>query len=324
RCYTRPDGLAPNWGDNDSARVLGFDPRSIRDHRSLLALAAAYFGDGTFKAAARQSSAAIPWLLGMTGIQRWQELPVANGDSSCLKLFKTGGMAVSRADSHYLLADFGEVGLKGRGGHGHNDTFSFELALNGRPVIVDAGSPVYTGDLTMYDRYRSTSYHNVAQLDGQEMARLLGAWQISNEAAPTWVQFDSNPGRDIFQGEHQGYTRLPDPVVHRRTLTFFRDDRRLICQDSFGCAGLHRVERFLHFAPDLPVVLNENTLYAPLTPEMAVVVRWMPGTQARVERIQISENYSHLVDSWKLILEQEFEGNTELSFEIGLEQRVDR
>lgn len=319
RCYIRPDGLAPNWGDNDGARVLGFDPRPLRDHRSLLALAAAYFLDARFKSVAEQPSAAIPWLLGMEGVQRWNEMEVCENEPVA-RMFEAGGIVVSCASGHYLFADFGEVGHKGRGGHGHNDTFSFELCLCGKPLIVDSGSPVYTGDLEAYDRYRSTGYHNTVRIDGQEMARLLGVWRISNEAAPTNVWFQAGAECDVVQGEHRGYTRLADPVVHRRALTFYKHEGWLICKDSFQCASTHHVEQFLHFAPGIQVTLQGDALWAYLTEDTMASVRWTTGVRARVETAQVSENYGQLADSWMLVLEHEIAGDTELSFEITLKK----
>jgi hypothetical protein len=320
-CYTRPDGLAPNWGDNDGARVLGFEPRPLRDHRALLALAASYFGDVTFKSAAQQPSAAIPWLLGMEGVQRWDDMETCGGDASVARIFKAGGMVVSRAGGNYLFTDFGEVGHKGRGGHGHNDTFSFELCLCGKPLIVDSGSPVYTGDLEAYDRYRSTAYHNTVRIDGQEMARLLGAWWISDEATPINVWFQPSIECDVVQGEHRGYTRLADPVVHRRTLTFYKHEGRVVCQDSFRCARTHHVEQFLYFAPGVEVILRGDMVYAHLTADTVATVRWTPSALARVEMTQVSENYGQLAEGWRLVLEHEIEGDAELSFEIALEKR---
>jgi len=318
RFYTRPDGLAPNWGDNDSACVLGFDLKALRDHRSLLALAAAYFSDATLKLAAQQPSAAIPWLLGTQGVQQWDNLEPRDDDVSVARWFKAGGMVVSRTDKHYLFANFGDVGHNGRGSHAHNDTFSFVLSLCQKPLIVDAGSPVYTGDLATYSRYRSTSYHNTVRIDGQEMARLLGKPRILNEAAPANVRFQAGPEYDFVQGEHRGYTRLTDPVLHRRALTFYKHEGRLICQDTFHCVGSHHVEQFLHFAPGIQVVLQEDSLQAQLAKHRIAFVRWSSGIRARVERAQVSENYGHMADSWRLVLESQISGDTKLSFEIVL------
>lgn len=317
--YTRPDGQAPNWGDNDSARVLGFEPRPLRDHGALLALAAAYFEEPAFKTP--EASAAIPWLLGEEGVRRWNALPGSEKQPQS-RWFEAGGMAVSQYKGHFLFADFGEVGQKGLGGHGHNDIFSFELSLCGVPIVVDAGSPVYTGDLAVMARFRGTASHNVLRVDEQEIATLLGTWRISNEAQPHDVNYESNDERDVIRGEHRGYARLDDPVTHQRTLTFYKNAGRLHCADVLRCAGAHRVEQFLHFAPGLEPNLRENALEISATGDLCAVVTWPPGARARLEAAQVSENYGHLADSQVLVLEHNITGETQLEFEIALERQT--
>lgn len=324
RCYMRPDDLSPNFGDNDSARVLGFYPVPLRDHRPLLALGAAYFGDEKLKAAAQQPSAMIPLLLGSNGVQRWDDTSVRSNAGGMARLFRAGGMFVSRTGEHYLCADFGEVGMNGRGGHGHNDTFSFELCLSGKPLLVDSGSPVYSGDLEQYDLYRSTGYHNTVRVDGREIARLLGRWRISNEASPASVEFRSTTTCDTVEGEHQGYARLSDPVVHQRALSFYRREGRLVCRDTLQCVGSHHIEQFLHFAPGTTVKVEDDVLYAYLTPSRVACVSWTPCAHPNIVETQISNDYGHLAESQRLVLEYDIVGETELGFEIALVERQDK
>lgn len=317
KSYTRPDGSVPNLADNDSAQLLGFDCVPLRCHSALLSLAASYFSDGFLSSEVRQSSASVPWLLGEKGFQS------SNGfrdrdDRAGSRAFTAGGIFISREGDNHLIADFGEVGLKGQGGHGHNDTFSFELFLAGRPFIVDPGSPAYTGDLELYDLYRSTGYHNTVEVDGQEMARLLATWKISNEAAPENVHYVTSAEVDTVEGEHFGYSRLDDPVVHKRVITFYKREGRLICRDLFRCSGKHHIKRFLYFAPGIDVRADEKGLNIPLEKNKSVHIRWAESSRMRLKNTQVSENYGHLVDSRALVLEDDIEGNGELSFEVSL------
>jgi hypothetical protein len=318
--YIRPDGLAPNLGDNDSSRLLVFDHRPIRDHRPLLSLAAAFFSDSGFKYAAREPSCAIPWLLGTTGVRRWNSLLISGADHSVSHWFQKGGILVSRADNNYLISDFGEVGARGLGGHGHNDTFSFELALRGKPLIIDPGSPVYTGSLTMLRVYASTGYHNTVRIDGKEMARILGIWRISHEATPSQLFFRAGANVDVIEGVHKGYTRLTDPVIHKRELNFYKCEGHLVIRDSFRCNEKHCIERFMHFAHGTEVTWHGDTLCAHITPDIKAVIRWTPGARAFLEEFQVSENYGHLISSQRLILEHHIMGETELFLEVVLNE----
>ena len=57
----------------------------------------------------------------------------------------------------HVFIDAGPVGMKGRGGHGHNDCLSFEAVLDGVPLIVDSGAYVYTASVEWRNRFRSTA-----------------------------------------------------------------------------------------------------------------------------------------------------------------------
>jgi uncharacterized heparinase superfamily protein len=323
RCYTRPDGLSTNWGDNDGAWLLAFDPRYQRDHRSLLALAAVYFEEAAFKTAAESPSATIPLLMGKAGVQQWNRLrgnTENKGQNSAY--FNLGGMVVSRLNGNFFMADFGEVGKRGLGGHGHNDTFSFELSLCGQPLIIDAGSPIYTGDIDLLARFSSTGYHNTLMVDDQEIAQQLGLWRISGEATPIDVEYCSDQNVDFIQGEHRGYTRLPDPVIHKRKFSFYKLQGRLVCDDMLFCNGKHDIKLFLHFSPNIKIKLHQDKAAIILkknVDEVIVVnITWSKGAQTSLVNTQVSETFNHLVDSSKLILAYEIFGNTTLFFEIAI------
>ena len=317
RYYTRPDGVVPNFGDNDSAWLLAFDPYSLRDHQTLSVLASAVFSDPSLKAGHHHSSSEC-WLTGGIGAFGRVEKDRLKSPSVGSRLFKEGGMLVSRFRGNCLIADYGEVGANGTGGHGHNDTFSFELCLEGNPVIIDPGSPVYTGDLNLYNKYRSTAFHNTAMVDNKEMARLVGTWLISAEATPRNIRTSLHDEIDEISGEHSGYARLHDPVLHERTLKFFKYEGRLECKDRFICSGYHSSKRLLHFAPGLHVIVNGNSARVCLPSGGIVEIVFEPHSKARLVTAQVSEYYGHLVDSLKLELDNDIHGETELRFQIVL------
>lgn len=317
--YMRPDGWAPNWGDNDSACVLDFDQRPLRDHRELLALAAAFFADPAYKTG---PSSSVAWLLGSRGVCDWDALQDDVQAMPRTRWFEAGGMLVAHAEQNYLFADYGEVGMHGRGGHGHNDTFSFELCLAGVPLIIDSGSPTYTGDLKLCGYYRGTAAHNTLRIDETEMATMIGSWRIGDDARPRDVHAIIGEERDTISGEHAGYARLADPVIHRRSLTFDKVVGHLNCSDHLQCNGAHRVERFLHIAPDVEVELRDDELHMTVKDRVAAICRWNTGARARIEPVSISYNYGEETGSYCLILTDTIAGDSQLSFDILLERPI--
>ena len=74
----------------------------------------------------------------------------------------------------------------GRGGHGHNDILSFELWLDGINLVTDCGAYLYTASREWRNRFRSTAFHNVVQVDDEELNRFLvpdNLWQLQRRCA---------------------------------------------------------------------------------------------------------------------------------------------
>ena len=49
-----------------------------------------------------------------------------------------------RSPDAVMVVDAGEVGMRGIGGHGHNDVLSFDLWAAGAPLLVDSGTYTYS------------------------------------------------------------------------------------------------------------------------------------------------------------------------------------
>ncbi len=301
RDATRPDGLSPVIGDNDSATALPFEPRAPRDHGALAALGAAFVGDAALLPPTAAPSAAVPWLLGQPG-QAFAETARPLAETAFCRHYPQGGMFAVRDGGNFLLADYGEVGQFGRGGHGHNDTFSFELCLDGDPVVIDPGVSTYSGDMDRNTRYRQSASHNTLVADGLEMAEIKGPWRIGNEAAPRNVSVSRQGDAHVIEAEHHGYTRLPDPVVHRRRLVFDAASGVLACRDSLEAAGEHSVALYFHFDPGLTASLSETGLGLTLPGGGTAAMTWTPGATARLESALVSPEYGQETQGPCLVL----------------------
>ena len=58
--------------------------------------------------------------------------------------------------------------------------------------------------------------------------------------------WSSSSGQDVFEGRHDGYLSLPDPVIHRRRITLDKGARRIVIEDTLRMAGTHTIEIFFH------------------------------------------------------------------------------
>lgn len=248
--YTKPDGRAPLLGDADDGRMHKLAPRAINDHRYLLSTGACLFASPHLADAAGQCWEETWWLLGGSAANGFTSLP--HNEPRLSQAFPDGGIYILRAPGAHAIVDCAEVGMDGRGGHGHNDVLSFELSLAGTPVITDCGSFVYTADPAERDRFRSTAYHNGVQVEDEEVNRFLSPpdmWRLADDARPFDVTWDSNGQGGTVAASHHGYERLADPVAHRRTCEMTSDGRAFHVRDSVRAQAAHRYTWRFHLAP---------------------------------------------------------------------------
>jgi hypothetical protein len=317
RAYTRPDGMAPIWGDCDDARATHFDGRHHRDHRHLTDLAARYFRDESL-AMPGAPAIDVSLFLGTAGDEPRERRPVPGGSRHSLQYFRDGGMVCATIADHHFVADVGEVGLRGRGGHGHLDALSFELILHGIPLIVDPGSYIYTGDPQARNRFRSTRAHNIAMVDGAEMAGLFPRqlWRLGNEADPYDVQWHTSEDGFELQARHDGYRRLSDAVSYRRTWKFSATLACLTVQDWFDCGAEHVVERFLHFGRELEFEQIGQRLEIRCRNNMRIAVTCDPTTRLALIDDWISRSYGQRLPSKTLVMRTEIAGPCCLEFAV--------
>ena len=250
---TTPDGTVPVIGDADDGRVFRTRYQiDFNDHRDLLAVGAVLFARPDYKSAAGRYSELALLLLGAKGFETFTSLHFTGGRKS--EVFPEGGFAFLRTGNDSCSFDFGDMGKRGTGGHGHNDVLSF--TLSGKiPFIVDRGTYCYSSDPVMRNRLRSTYSHNTAVVDRIEQADFAGLWSVKADLTRTrLITCELGDEQDIVEAEHHAYERLSDPVSHARRLTFNRKQRTLLIEDTFSGKGNHLIELMFHFHPDLGVV----------------------------------------------------------------------
>jgi uncharacterized heparinase superfamily protein len=162
------------------------------------------------------------------------------------------GYYVIRDRHDMLIVDCGLIGPDYQPGHAHCDTLSYELSLDGRRVIVDAGVHDYEngGDRTYA---RSTHAHNTVVVDNKEQSEIWGVFRVARRARPLQSRLEQlDNDRAKFEGAHNGYHRLPGKVTHNRTIEYDRKHGWRI-EDNLLGEGLHQVENFIHLAPDLNI-----------------------------------------------------------------------
>jgi hypothetical protein len=205
--YTLPNGLVPQLGDADDGRFLplgDYASADFRSHRHLFAQA----GNAPSGSAGKRTIA-----------------------------YPGGGLYVMRDGDLYVIVRAGDTGLRGRGGHAHNDQLSFELAGFGESLVVDPGAFVYTADPAERNRFRSTSFHSTLQIDGAEQNELDSNYLFSLPDRTRTEVVSWDPGGRRLRARHHGYSSLPQPATVTRSFTLSGDG--LTIEDEVDSAGPH-------------------------------------------------------------------------------------
>jgi hypothetical protein len=146
-----------------------------------------------------------------------------------------------------LLVDVGGVGPDYQPGHAHADTFSFELYVNGRPVITDTGTSTYEiNDTRFYER--STSAHNTVVVDNLNSSQVWGGHRVAKRAKVNLIK--NLP--DLIIANHSGYKGVNE--IHTRTFQNIENSITII--DELVGQGVF----YLHFAPLEKIDIIDNKI----------------------------------------------------------------
>ena len=250
----KPNGRMLQIGDNDNGRLHIFTNREVLDMRYLLTLGAIFFKELKFKVREFGFCEEALWIFGEKGYKIWQDL-----EENCLanigsRAFPDAGWYVMRDDKNYMFISCGSNGQNGNGGHCHNDKLSFELCVDGKDIIVDPGTYVYTSHPEWRNKFRSTAYHNTVVLDGQEQNRFdkksESLFEMRNDAVAKCLKWETNDEMNIFIGEHYGCKRFSQPVIHKREIKYYKKDKKWEIIDKFRGEGKHNLEWNLILSPE--------------------------------------------------------------------------
>ncbi|HLL74951.1 MAG TPA: alginate lyase family protein, partial [Pyrinomonadaceae bacterium] len=272
---TRPDGTSPYFGDDDGGRLLPLDERAADDFRQTLAVGAAIFERADYKFVAGEAGESVLWLLGPRALGRSDAI-TASPPAALARAFTDGGYYVMRdgwtSDSNYFVIDCGPHGAHALNhGHAHADALSFELAANGRALVVDPGTYTYTGDPRARDEFRSSLVHNapvVAGASSSVPAREPFRWQhVARARQRAWV---SHARCDYFEGEHDGYRRLTPPAAVSRGVLFLRGDYWIVRDRVTRPTGVRQAcELRLQLAPGVAASFDAEANALTLSPPEA-------------------------------------------------------
>jgi len=243
RDMTAPNGDVPQIGDNDSGRFVklwpslkattafemsakfgnlaGYDglpanrpylDENILAHRHLTQIGELLFKRDDLANGRSESPETffIRSLLGgrfVNSFRTGNELPLQQVPKNLA--YPDSGLFIHRSNHLYLVIRCGSLGQLGLGGHAHNDQLSFELHLNGLPLIEDPGTYLYTPAPDLRNLFRATNVHNTVAIPNLEQHRWAvgqrGLFWLKDKSVGICTDWENRENRTFFRGNLRGY-----------------------------------------------------------------------------------------------------------------------
>ncbi|TAK84954.1 MAG: alginate lyase family protein [Betaproteobacteria bacterium] len=271
-------GRVPMLGDSDDSSATRLSAEEdFCPLRSALATGAVLFRRGDFKLKAKRLDDKSRWLLGAQADATFAELEAEKTRLPPRQSFPEGGYFVLGCDFDTpnevrVVADAGPLGAGPAAAHGHADALSFTLSAGGREFLVDPGACAWHGRSRWREYFRGTLAHNTLRVDGLDQSVSGGAFLWLKKARAESSLWLSSAEKDTFEGWHDGYLRLEDPVKHRRLIELDKRARRLVIEDTLEMDEDHEVELLFHCSERCSVE-NQNGCLRIVREGRAIVLR---------------------------------------------------
>ncbi len=248
-------GPLPLFGDQDDGYVLDLGD-SARDVAALMNVGQHVFSLSTNATSLAKPSQSAYWLF-----DTQQLLPEATTtvDSTNRSVaFTESGyyMLQSEQPDHRVsvVFDCAELGYGSIAAHGHADALSFTLRVDNEYVLVDPGTFDYFTYPVFRNYFRSTAAHNTVRIDGQDQSEMHGPFMWGKQATSRCIDFTVDEKYAEVTGEQDGYRRLDDPVLHRRSVRLEYDSSSCLIEDHIFAKDQHQVDVFFHFGPSCKLI----------------------------------------------------------------------
>ncbi len=249
-------GPAPLYGDADEGYVLDLGSRGA-EGLEIVAAGRALLGN-TLRESERDLEP-VRWLVPerVAAAPNLQEsepaAPLASRGFTDTGLYLLQWGRPGDTDSASVTFDCGELGFGTIAAHGHADALSITLRAFGRDVLVDPGTYDYFRYPAWRDYFRSTRAHNTIAVDDRDQSVMLGPFMWGQRAHSRCLEWTAEGSRARVVGEHDGYARLADPVLHRRAVEMDAKTRTFEVTDRLLMDRSHRIALFFHAAEDARV-----------------------------------------------------------------------
>jgi hypothetical protein len=217
-------GQMPVYGSNDGAMVLPINNCDFTDYRPLLQLGS-YLTKKELLFEPGAWDEDLYWFYGSQALEAPVDAPEQRP-----KGYSNGGIYIVRGSQSKVIIRCTDY----RARPSHADQLHVDLWWRGYNIACDAGTYLYSGGGVWQNGLAHTSVHNTVIVDNKDQMKMVSRFTWTDWARGKVLKHDEK----IWQGDHDGYKRFTDPVIHKRTVLMLSGDRWLIV-DHLTAAQSH-------------------------------------------------------------------------------------
>jgi Heparinase II/III-like protein/Heparinase II/III N-terminus len=223
-------GRAPNYGSNDGSLILPLSDCDYQDFRPVvqathfLSAAERCYPDGPW-------DEDLFWLFGPDAVHAPVN-PPQRGDLQAAE----GGYYTLRSEDGFAFVRCATF----RHRPGDAGMLHVDIWWRGKNIAVDPGTYSYNAPFPWNTALTDTAYHNTVTVDGKDQMERVSRFVFLPWLRGHMTASLRSPSGHLayWEGEHDGYTRLTPPVIHRRAVVQLGSEHWLIL-DRLHSRGEH-------------------------------------------------------------------------------------
>ncbi|QDQ40007.1 hypothetical protein E3226_006145 [Legionella geestiana] len=226
--YDPESGQLPNVGANDGALILPLTDCDYTDYRPLLqSLSFALYGIRTFEKGPWDEE--LLWLFGREA----SDAPLAPVTPETFSA-DDGGYYTLRGDRTWALIRCSRY----RHRPSHADQLHIDVWWNGINIVLGPGTYSYNAPNPQHQNHSATCCHNTVTVDNLNQMDKVGRFFWAPWSQGQVLAFRELPRIQYWEGMHNGYERLSNPVTHRRAVLCL-DGHYWLILDSLLAKKMH-------------------------------------------------------------------------------------
>jgi len=224
-------GRVPNYGQNDGSLILPLNNCDYQDFRPVIQ-ASYYLSTGKRCYSSGPWDEDLLWLFGPEAL-RAEVTTLSQRD---FRGDVSGYYTVRSKESFVFIrcATFQDR-------PGQADMLHMDLWWRGQNIAIDPGTYSYNAPKLWNNPLAHTAYHNTVTVDDMDQMNRVGKFLWFPWIRSRVLTMKRSVSRKLayWEGEHDGYQRLSDPVIHRRGILHISEDVWLVL-DYLESKKLHK------------------------------------------------------------------------------------